>query len=87
VEGPRYGISESWWSAAAVVADGVGVGTGIGIGVGVGVGTRMEGRLAGRGCVACIVVFLDGSSRNGEWCRDSVAIFRSSGRLTGLLQA
>ena len=32
-----------------------------GDGGGVGVGTRIDGRHAGRGCAACIVVFFDGS--------------------------
>jgi len=39
-----------------------GVGIHDGIGVGMGVGTRMDGRCAGRGCAACIVVFFDGSN-------------------------
>lgn len=34
---------------------------GVGMGVGVGVGTRMDGRVAGRGCAACVVVVFDGS--------------------------
>ena len=38
---------------AAVAADGVGVW--------VGVGTRMDGKCAGRGCAACVVVCFDGS--------------------------
>jgi hypothetical protein len=37
----------------AVVADSVGAG--------VGVRTRMDGKCAGRGCVACVVVFFNGS--------------------------
>jgi hypothetical protein len=57
VTGPTSSIPASQWSVAGAAADGVGVG----IGVWVGVGTRMEGRCAGRGCVACVVVFFDGS--------------------------
>jgi hypothetical protein len=41
----------------AVVADGVGVR----VRVGVGVRMRMDGKHAGRGCAACVVVFFDGS--------------------------
>jgi hypothetical protein len=37
----------------AIVADGVGVG--------IGVRMRMDGKCAGRGCEACVVVFFDGS--------------------------
>jgi hypothetical protein len=52
-----------------VAADGVGVrigvgvadGVSVGVGVGVGVGTRREGRWAGRGYAACVVVFFAGS--------------------------
>jgi hypothetical protein len=51
----------SWWSAVAVVVDVVGVG----VGVWLGVGTRIDGRVAGRGCAACIVVFFDGSKAEG----------------------
>jgi hypothetical protein len=36
-------------------------GDGVGLGVWVGVGTRMDGRCAGSGCAACVVVFFDGS--------------------------
>lgn len=34
---------------------------GVRIGVGVGVGMRIDRRVAGRGCVACIFVVFDGS--------------------------
>lgn len=43
--------------SVVVVAEGIGVR----IGVGIGVGVRMEGRCAGSGCAACMVVFFDGS--------------------------
>jgi len=32
-----------------------------GLGVWIGVGTRMDRRWVGRGCAACVIVFLDGS--------------------------
>ena len=33
-----------------------------GVGVGMGVGMRIDGRCAGKGCAACVVVFFDGSN-------------------------
>ena len=36
-------------------------GVGEGLGVWIGVGTRMDGRQVGRGCAACVIVFLDSS--------------------------
>lgn len=44
-----------------IAADGVGEGIGVGIGDGEGVKTRIEGRFAGRGCAASVVVFFAGS--------------------------
>jgi hypothetical protein len=35
------------------------------VGAWLGVGMRIDGRVGGRGCVACVVVFFDGSKAEG----------------------
>jgi hypothetical protein len=54
LSGPSIGKLASQQSVVVVVVEGVGVG--------MGVGMRIDGRCAGRGCAACVVVFFDGSN-------------------------
>jgi hypothetical protein len=54
---------------------------GVGVGVWVGVGLRMDGRVAGSGWAACVVVFFDGSkaARGMTWqFRGHIPVFQKA---------